>query len=76
MLTLALTGGALSSIWWFVVLWFHPALHIRLGWLASSTIFLGGGNAVLIAVVHSIVADIAPDEERLVSPATYCLETS
>lgn len=71
---LALIGGALGYLWWIVVLWFHPILPIWLGWLASAALLLGGGNAVCIAVLLSIVTDVASEDTRSVSlmkPCTY-----
>ncbi|KAI0395036.1 major facilitator superfamily transporter [Xylariaceae sp. FL0594] len=65
-LALALLGGSLSCVWWLVVLWLHPLLPIWLGFISSAALFLGGGNAVMMAVVLSIITDVTTEETRAV----------
>lgn len=46
------------------VLYFHKAFPVELMWLGSGGLLLGGGNAVLLGIVLSMITDSTTEEER------------
>ena len=65
-MVLALLGLALGYLIQLTVLYFHDVFPIRLVWLSAASVTVGGGNAVLAAIVLSIVTDATADKDRLV----------
>ncbi|KAI0126593.1 major facilitator superfamily transporter [Xylariales sp. AK1849] len=61
---LSLTGMALGILWDMMVLWFPKVFPIGLVTLASVFILIGGGGAVLIGIVLSMVSDVIPEDKR------------
>ncbi len=49
-----------------LVLWFRDRFHVRLILAEAAFQVLGGGNTVVVAVLYSVVADIASEENRYV----------
>lgn len=46
------------------VLNFHDAFPVRLIWLSSACSAIGGGSAVLLAIILSILTDATTESER------------
>lgn len=61
---LALVGVILNAAWVTAVFWFNKALPVRLMLLGSASPLLGGGDAVLVGVLFSIVTDVTTEAER------------
>ena len=58
---------ALGFVIQLTVLYFRNIFPTRLVWLSAASIALGGGNAVLVAIIQSIVTDATSEQERSVS---------
>lgn len=61
---LALTGVILNAAWVTAVFWFNKVLPVRLMLLGSASPLLGGGDAVLVGVLFSMVTDVTTEAER------------
>ncbi|KXJ91389.1 major facilitator superfamily domain-containing protein [Microdochium bolleyi] len=61
---LTLAGLILNSVWVTAVFWFHPILPVRLMLFGSASPLLGGGGAVLIGVLFSMVTDVTTEADR------------
>ncbi|KAI1342802.1 major facilitator superfamily transporter [Xylariaceae sp. FL0016] len=61
---LAVTGAILGLLWIMTVAYFSNVFPIEAVWLASAGMLLGGGDALLIAVVLSMITDATNEEER------------
>ncbi|KAI2630311.1 MFS general substrate transporter [Hypomontagnella submonticulosa] len=59
-----LFGQLLEIFWCMAVLYFHKAFPVELMWLGSGGLLLGGGNAVLLGIVLSMITDSTTEEER------------
>ncbi|TDZ17882.1 Efflux pump ustT [Colletotrichum orbiculare MAFF 240422] len=57
-------GIAMDQLWFAVVCGFPGTIPIQSIWLGPSVIALGGGNAVLSAVVFSMLSDVTTPENR------------
>lgn len=64
--SLTVIGMVLSFLWFAVVCAFPQTLPIKAVWFGTSLQVLGGGNAVLSAIVFSMLADVTTSENRLV----------
>ncbi|KAK1996482.1 major facilitator superfamily transporter [Colletotrichum falcatum] len=62
--SLAVLGMALSQLWFLLVCAFPKTFPIKALWLSPFFIFVGGGNAVLGAVVFSMISDVTTSENR------------
>jgi hypothetical protein len=60
----ALGGIILGLLVQMVVVRFNNIFPIRLVWLASASPLLGGGLAVLSAVVMSVATDVTSEDQR------------
>lgn len=47
-----------------IVLWFSNIVPLRFIWLASFAFVVGGGPAVMSAVIFTVVADVATEKQR------------
>ncbi|KYG47559.1 hypothetical protein M433DRAFT_33285, partial [Acidomyces richmondensis BFW] len=63
-LSLALVGVVLRTIWLQLVLWYWQAFDVRYTWLSTIGLVVGGGSGVLTTLLFTIVADITPQAER------------
>ncbi|CAJ2500450.1 Uu.00g033030.m01.CDS01 [Anthostomella pinea] len=64
---LAIAGLVMGLLWTMAVVYFHNALQLEAVWLASAGSLLGGGNAVLIGVILSMISDATNEEERAIA---------
>ncbi|KAI0882229.1 MFS general substrate transporter [Annulohypoxylon maeteangense] len=64
---IALFGMILNISWIITVLNFHTALPVELIWLGSLGYTVGGGSAVLVGIILSMIADSTTEEERAVA---------
>ncbi|RYP16574.1 hypothetical protein DL765_005035 [Monosporascus sp. GIB2] len=64
---LAVLGLVVGLLFQMVVLRFHDVFSVRLIWLSSASAVIGGGNAVLTAIVMSIVVDATSERDRAVA---------
>ncbi|KAI1103600.1 MFS general substrate transporter [Jackrogersella minutella] len=64
---ISLSGMLINVLWGMVVLYFHTTLPVELIWLGSAGYFLGGGNAVLVGIILSMITDSTTEEERAVA---------
>jgi hypothetical protein len=62
---MALVGLALGVFWDMTVLWFHDIFPPKLIALSSLFISVGGGNAVMVGMLLSMVSDVVPEDKRL-----------
>ncbi|RYP58604.1 hypothetical protein DL771_011184 [Monosporascus sp. 5C6A] len=67
---LAVLGLMVGLLFQMVVLRLHDVLPIRLIWLSSACAAVGGGGAVLNAVVVSIIVDATSERDRSVLPSS------
>lgn len=47
-----------------IILWFSNIFPLRFIWLASFAFVIGGGPAVISAVIFTVVADVATEKQR------------
>ncbi|RYP78324.1 hypothetical protein DL769_003202 [Monosporascus sp. CRB-8-3] len=64
---LALLGLVVGLFFQMVVLRFHDVFPVRLIWLSSACAAIGGGNAVLNAIIMSIIVDATSERGRAVA---------
>ncbi|KAI1209185.1 MFS general substrate transporter [Annulohypoxylon truncatum] len=64
---LALLGDVVSIFWGMMVLYFHTVFPVELIWLGSVGYAIGGGNAVLVGIILSMITDSTSEEERAVA---------
>ncbi|XDG08372.1 hypothetical protein ABKA04_007987 [Annulohypoxylon sp. FPYF3050] len=64
---LSLFGMIIAILWGMTVLYFHNALPVELIWLGSTGYAIGGGNAVLVGIVLSMITDSIKEEERAIA---------
>jgi MFS family permease len=57
-------GAFLRAAWIQIVCWFWRSLPIKAVWGSAGFVLLGGGDAVTIAIVFTIVSDVVPEERR------------
>ncbi|KAI0149824.1 MFS general substrate transporter [Hypoxylon sp. NC0597] len=65
--TIALFGLLVNVFWGIAVLCFDGALPVELIWLGSAGLLFGGGNAVLVGIILSMITDSTTEEERAVA---------
>lgn len=63
---IAIMGLVTGILIQMTVLYFHNVFPIRLVWLSSVGIAIGGGNPVLLAIILSIVTDATAEKDRSV----------
>ncbi|KAI1502946.1 major facilitator superfamily domain-containing protein [Biscogniauxia marginata] len=63
----ALGGMVLALFWMMLVLYLPDVLPIELVWLGSASPFVGGGQAVLVGVVLSMITDETNEDERAIA---------
>ncbi|KAI1844605.1 hypothetical protein JX266_009278 [Neoarthrinium moseri] len=61
---LSLLGISLGIIWDITVLWFPSVFPPSLIALSCLFLLVGGGNAVLIGIVYSMVSDVISEDKR------------
>ncbi|KAI0008716.1 MFS general substrate transporter [Xylariaceae sp. FL0662B] len=61
---LGLMGVGSGILWNMMVLRFHHVVPIELIWLGSASPLLGGGGAVLVGFLLSMITDATTEEER------------
>ncbi|KAK3623799.1 hypothetical protein LTR22_024227 [Elasticomyces elasticus] len=59
-----LTAAVLNQGWAAAITWYWQIFDIRSVWYGSAFNFLGGGDAVISALLLVVVADIAPEAAR------------
>ncbi|OAA64742.1 Major facilitator superfamily domain, general substrate transporter [Niveomyces insectorum RCEF 264] len=64
MLVLSVVGTMLTQLIYLTVCWRSDVLPIRMTWLSSAAMFLGGGPVVLNGIIFSILADLTPEVYR------------
>lgn len=65
--SISLCGILISTLWQMTVVYFHTAIPIQLLWLGSAGLLIGGGVAVLLGIILSMITDSTTEEERSVS---------
>ncbi|KAL7275200.1 hypothetical protein RUND412_001879 [Rhizina undulata] len=61
---LTLTGQILAEVWILIVCNFYKIFSLNLVWATSLFQLIGGGPSVIVALLLSIVADVAPENRR------------
>ncbi|KAF3018093.1 hypothetical protein E8E14_005076 [Neopestalotiopsis sp. 37M] len=61
---IALLGLAMSILWIMAILYFGQTFTVALAATASLWRFVGGGSAVLVAILLSMISDVIPEEKR------------
>jgi MFS family permease len=64
-LLLNIFGQGLASTWTLAVCWFE--MPLKLVWLSSIALIIGGGATVTTAIVPSIIADVTSESSRYAS---------
>ncbi|KAI1459471.1 MFS general substrate transporter [Annulohypoxylon moriforme] len=64
---LALSGMIINIFWGMTVLFFHTTFPIEVIWLGSAGYAVGGGNAVLVGIILSMITDSTNEAERAVA---------
>ncbi|KAH8682472.1 major facilitator superfamily transporter [Xylariales sp. PMI_506] len=64
---LSLIGMSLGILWDMIVLYFHNTFPVELVPLDALFMVVGGGNAVVVSILMSMVSDIVPEEKRAVA---------
>lgn len=62
-----LFGMFINLSWSIVVLYFHTVFPLQLVWLGSAGYLIGGGNAVLLGIILSMITDSTTEEERAIA---------
>ncbi|KAK6215273.1 major facilitator superfamily transporter [Colletotrichum tabaci] len=62
--SMAVLGIVLGQLWFLVVCAFPRTIPLKAMWLGPFLLVIGGGNAVLPAVVFSMLSDITTSENR------------
>ncbi|KAJ0329857.1 hypothetical protein COL5a_003682 [Colletotrichum fioriniae] len=62
--SLAVLGQMLDQAWFLVVCAFPKVIPLKALWVGPSMLLVGGGNAVLSAVVFSMLSDVTTSENR------------
>ncbi|OLN92740.1 Tetracycline resistance protein, class B [Colletotrichum chlorophyti] len=62
--SLAVLGLSLDQLWFIIVCSFPKTIPIQAIWFGPSTLFIGGGNPVLSAVVFSMLSDVTSSQKR------------
>ncbi|KAI0837195.1 MFS general substrate transporter [Hypoxylon sp. FL0890] len=65
--SIALLGILLNLFWCIVVLHFNNIFPVELIWLGAAGLLLGGGNALLVGIILSMITDSTTEEERAVA---------
>lgn len=65
--SISLCGILISTLWQMTVVYFHTAIPIQLLWLGSAGLLIGGGVAVLLGIILSMITDSTTEEERAVA---------
>ncbi|KXJ85908.1 major facilitator superfamily domain-containing protein [Microdochium bolleyi] len=65
-LAICLYSSALSMAIFILVAWFSDVVPVKLIWTSSLTGLIGGGNAVVMASLSGMLADVLPEAERAV----------
>ncbi|KAI1136086.1 MFS general substrate transporter [Hypoxylon sp. FL0543] len=65
--SIALLGILLNLLWCITVLYFNNIFPVELLFLGSAGLLLGGGNALLVGIILSMITDSTTEEERAVS---------
>ena len=65
---LSIPAVFLYSIFLVTVMWFDNIFSLRFVWLGAFFFALGGGPAVISALVWTIVADVATEKQRSATP--------
>ncbi|OTA92366.1 hypothetical protein M434DRAFT_325362 [Hypoxylon sp. CO27-5] len=65
--TIALLGLLINLFWGIAILCFDGALPVELIWVGSAGFLIGGGNAVLVGIILSMITDSTTEEERAVA---------
>ena len=60
----ALVGMALSVLFTMMVLWFPNVFPTKFIALDSAFLLIGGGNAVVLGILLSMIYDVVPDDKR------------
>lgn len=47
--------------------WWSDIVPVRLTWVSSLFTLIGGGTAVMLSILFSVLSDLAPEAYRLVS---------
>lgn len=61
---IALVGLAIGVFWIMTILWFSNIFPVIMITTGSLWRFLGGGNAVLVAILLSMISDVIPEDKR------------
>ncbi|KAI1077407.1 MFS general substrate transporter [Whalleya microplaca] len=61
---ISLMGVCFNILWNMMVLWLHKAMPIELIWIGACGPLLGGGTAVLLGLLLSMITDATTEEER------------
>lgn len=72
-MALAMTGLLMSALIEMAVVYWHNTFPLTGIWLSSTGQFIGGGNAMLIAVIFAMVTDATKEEDRFVPSHVYIL---
>ncbi|KAH9883212.1 MFS general substrate transporter [Xylariomycetidae sp. FL2044] len=62
--TLALGGIILCTMWQMLVIYRRDVLPLELLWLGPAGLLVGGGNAIVVGIVLSMMTDATREEER------------
>ena len=54
----------MSILWIMAILYFGQTFTVALAATASLWRFVGGGSAVLVAILLSMISDVIPEEKR------------
>lgn len=60
----ALLGLGLQILWIMMVLYWHTVFPIWTIYIAAGFVFIGGGSALLLGIVLSIVSDVVEEDKR------------
>ncbi|KAI1413263.1 MFS general substrate transporter [Hypoxylon sp. FL1857] len=65
--SIALFGILLNLLWCIAVLYFNNIFPVEMVWLGSAGLLIGGGNALLVGIILSMITDSTSEEERAVA---------
>ncbi|OTB04419.1 hypothetical protein M426DRAFT_320782 [Hypoxylon sp. CI-4A] len=64
---LCLFGIVINILWGMIVLYFHSVFQVEWIWLGSAGYLIGGGDAVLVGIILSMITDCTTEDNRAVA---------
>ncbi len=54
----------ITMTWQYMVMWFPSVFPVRLVWLGTAFMIIGGGNSAMVAAIWTVIADVTTLKDR------------